>query len=187
MEDNAELESFRRQWREEVARRSKPTGSVSVPDAAPRSAAPIASPALLTATRPPPTRHAATDRKDLEQEEPAPASFDPEELAQQVGELKFSQEEGDEEEDGFTRRAQQEPNSALEHFERAVEKEAAGNLGDSLQHYRKAYRVSIWMAVNGDKNAANANCSLAGCRCRQGLSQQTFCPRLEKARPSCPS
>lgn len=142
MEDNAELESFRRQWREEVARRSKPTDSVPAPDVAPPSAAPIVSSALLTATRPPPTRHAAIDRKDLEEEGPAPASFDPEELAQQVGELKVSQEE-DEEEDGFTRRAQQEPNSALEHFERAVEKEAAGNLGDSLQHYRKAYRVSM--------------------------------------------
>jgi F-box protein 9 len=33
----------------------------------------------------------------------------------------------------------------LEHFERAVEKEAAGKLGDSLQHYRKAYRVSVTM------------------------------------------
>jgi F-box protein 9 len=143
MEDNAELESFRRQWREEVARRSKPTDFAPEPDAAPPSAAPIVSPTVLSATRPPPTRHAATDRKDLEQEGPAPASFDPEELAQQVGELSVAQEEEDEEEDGFTRRAQREPNSALEHFERAVEKEAAGNLGDSLQHYRKAFRVSL--------------------------------------------
>jgi F-box protein 9 len=143
MEDNAELESFRRQWREEVARRSKPTDSAPASDAAPPSAAPIVSPTVLSATRPPPTRHAATDRKGLDQEGPAPASFDPEELAQQVGELSVTQEEEDEEEDGFTRRAQQEPNSALEHFERAVEKEAAGNLGDSLQHYRKAFRVSL--------------------------------------------
>jgi F-box protein 9 len=146
MDDNAELESFRRQWREEVARRSKPTASGPVLDGAFPSAAPITSPALLTGTRPPPTRHAATDRKDLDEEGPAPASFDPEELAQQVGELSVTQED-DSEEDGFTRRAQQEPNSALEHFERAVEKEAAGNLGDSLQHYRKAYRVS-WITVD---------------------------------------
>lgn len=144
MEDNAELESFRRQWREEVARRSKPTDSAPAHDAALPSAAPIAPPTVLGATRHPPTRHAATDRKDLDQEGPAPASFDPEELAQQVGELGITQEEEeDEDEDGFTRRAQQEPNSALEHFERAVEKEAAGNLGDSLQHYRKAFRVSL--------------------------------------------
>ncbi|KAJ5151263.1 uncharacterized protein N7482_010515 [Penicillium canariense] len=133
MDDNAELESFRRQWREEVARRSKPTAS---DDAAPS----ITSPTRSLATRHPPTRHVASERKDLEEEGPAPASFDPEELAQQVGELSVAPEE-DEEEDAFTRRAQLEPNSALEHFERAVEKEAAGNLGDSLQHYRKAYRL----------------------------------------------
>lgn len=34
-----------------------------------------------------------------------------------------------------------EPRSALEHYERAVEKENQGNLGDSLNHYRKAYKV----------------------------------------------
>ena len=34
-----------------------------------------------------------------------------------------------------------EPKSALEHFERAVERESQGNLGDSLSHYRKAYRL----------------------------------------------
>ena len=37
--------------------------------------------------------------------------------------------------------AQKEPRSALEHFEKAVEKEAEGSLGDSLDLYRKAYRV----------------------------------------------
>lgn len=139
MEDNAELESFRREWREEVARRSKPR-------AAPQAArAPSAAPANGPAAVPrlPPTHHhAAADRKDLEEEGPPPASFDPEELAQQVGQLSVAPEEAAEE-DGFTRRAVKEPNSALEHFERAVEKEAAGKLGDSLQHYRKAYRVSF--------------------------------------------
>ena len=37
--------------------------------------------------------------------------------------------------------AAREPRSALEHYEKAVEKEDSGNLGDSLAHYRKAYRV----------------------------------------------
>lgn len=137
MEDNAELESFRREWREEVARRSKPRAT---PQA--RSAPSAASAAAPPPTRLPPTHHAAADRKDLEEEGPPPASFDPEELAQQVGQLVVAPE-GEEEEDGFTRRAVKEPRSALEHFERAVEKEAAGNLGDSLQHYRKAYRVGF--------------------------------------------
>lgn len=35
----------------------------------------------------------------------------------------------------------QEPSSALEHYERAVERESEGSLGDSLNHYRKAYRL----------------------------------------------
>ena len=35
-----------------------------------------------------------------------------------------------------------EPTSALEHYERAVERETEGSLGDSLNHYRKAYKVS---------------------------------------------
>ncbi|KAJ5084073.1 hypothetical protein NUU61_008652 [Penicillium alfredii] len=124
MEDNAELESFRRQWREEVARRSRPK---------------VAPPSVTPAppTRFPPTRHEAADRKEVEEEGPPPASFDPEELAQQVGQL--SVEPGDEDE--FTRRDVKEPSSALEHFERAIEKEAEGSLGDSLQHYRKAYRL----------------------------------------------
>ena len=35
----------------------------------------------------------------------------------------------------------QEPTSALEHYERAVERESEGSLGDSLSHYRKAFRL----------------------------------------------
>lgn len=34
-----------------------------------------------------------------------------------------------------------EPSSALEHYERAVERESEGSLGDSLSHYRKAFRL----------------------------------------------
>lgn len=130
MADNPELESFRRQWREEVARRSRPK-TETTPSSTPL---PVPPP-----TRFPPTRHAASDRKEVEEEAPPPASFDSEELAQQVGQLSV---ETGHEEDAFMRRARKEPSSALEHFERAVEKEAEGSLGDSLQHYRKAYRVS---------------------------------------------
>ena len=36
-----------------------------------------------------------------------------------------------------------EPTSALEHYERAVEKESQGSLGDSLAHYRKAYKLDF--------------------------------------------
>lgn len=129
MADNTELESFRREWHEEVARRSTPRSTPSVTSAPQPS-------------RFPPTRHEASHRKKLEEEAPLPASFDSKELSQQFEQLSVELKH-DLEEDGFTRGATREPNSALEHFERAVEKEATGNLGDSLQHYRKAYRVSI--------------------------------------------
>ncbi|CAG7950122.1 unnamed protein product [Penicillium nalgiovense] len=128
MDDNDELESFRQQWREEVTRRSKPKATAPGP-ATPTATAPP--PARL-----PPTRHEASHRKAIEEEGPPLASFDPDELAQQVGQLSVEPPEDD-----FSRREVAEPTSALEHFERAVEKEAEGNLGDSLSHYRKAYRL----------------------------------------------
>lgn len=37
--------------------------------------------------------------------------------------------------------------SALDHFEEAMQKEAIGNMGDSLKLYRQAYRVSISASV----------------------------------------
>jgi F-box protein 9 len=37
-----------------------------------------------------------------------------------------------------------EPQSAIEHYEKAVEKESQGSLGDSLNHYRKAFKVGSW-------------------------------------------
>jgi F-box protein 9 len=44
--------------------------------------------------------------------------------------------------DDFSAKAStREPKSALEHYERAVEKESQGSLGDSLSHYRKAYKL----------------------------------------------
>lgn len=132
MDDNDELESFRQQWREEVTRRSRPQAAPPAP------ATPTPTPTAPPLARLPPTRHEASHRKEIEEEGPPLASFDPDELAQQVGELRVESPEDD-----FSRREVAEPTSALEHFERAVEKEAEGNLGDSLSHYRKAYRVSV--------------------------------------------
>lgn len=145
MADNAELESFRREWREEVARRSKPKDRPAPQSTAQSTTS--APPSKVPAPQKLPAFNEGAHRKDPgeadgeeEDEGPPPGSFDPDRLAQKVGELSVKAPEK-EEEDVFTRRAQEEPNSALEHFERAVEKEAAGNLGDSLQHYRKAYRL----------------------------------------------
>lgn len=132
MEDNAELESFRRQWREEVSRRTHHNRPTTQPK-----------PPVSSAARPghfPPTRHAASERKEDEDDGEGPTSSDQGEIVHGVEQLSL----GRVDEDAFPSQIpRREPRSALEHFERAVEKEAEGNLGDSLQHYRKAYRVRI--------------------------------------------
>ncbi|KAL4896880.1 hypothetical protein BDV59DRAFT_79797 [Aspergillus ambiguus] len=134
MEDNAELESFRRQWREEVSRRTrqnKPSSSQ------PKPSAPSTAPTVTTQQFPP-THHEASQRKEEDEGEATAATFDQGEIVQGVSQLSLHAPD----DDVFnTRVPPKEPKSALEHFERAVEKEAEGNLGDSLQHYRKAYRL----------------------------------------------
>ncbi|KAL2872544.1 putative F-box protein (Pof7) [Aspergillus lucknowensis] len=131
MDDSAELESFRRQWREEVESRAKQ----NLPEKS------LATPSRTVASQSrkfPPTRHEASAWKEEEEEEVAPAHA-PMELVPALDGLSLAKQD---DEDAFHLRAPlKEPKSALEHFERAVEKEAAGNLGDSLHHYRKAYRL----------------------------------------------
>jgi F-box protein 9 len=128
MADNTELEYFRRQWREEVLRRTKPASTTKP---SPHSASSTA-----RQDRFPPSRHEVADRKeDGDEEDPEQRNYG--EFVQQVEQLSLQTEE----EDTFQRASQREPRSALEHFEKAVQREAEGNLGDSLSHYRKAYRV----------------------------------------------
>ncbi|KAL1970133.1 hypothetical protein VTN77DRAFT_6538 [Rasamsonia byssochlamydoides] len=129
MEDNAELESFRRQWREEVSRRTKAASTSKPPS----------QPSVSSSAREehfPPTRHEVADRKEDAYEEDF-GQHNYGEFVQQVGQLSLQTAD----EDTFQRAPQREPRSALEHFEKAVQKEAEGNLGDSLSHYRKAYRL----------------------------------------------
>lgn len=124
MEDNAELESFRRQWREEVAHRSRQS----------RPELSQLKPAVPYAPRFPPTHHDASKR---EEEEDEGAAYGQDEIVHRVGHLQL----GSVDDDAFHKTPQKEPSSALEHFERAVQREEEGSLGDSLQHYRTAYRV----------------------------------------------
>lgn len=134
MEDNEELESFRRQWREEVARRTQQTR--------PEEPQPEPEHEPSSAPRFPPTLHGASQRKEDDEDEPE-APYGPSEIASRVEQLHLAPPAGTADEDVFHphHHPQKEPASALEHFERAVQREAEGSLGDSLQHYRKAYRV----------------------------------------------
>lgn len=136
MEENPELNAFRRQWREEVTRRNQSTVTSRQPQ-------PTASQNLPARTTShvdhlPPTKHAAASRKDDVEEEDLGRDYG--EFVQRTEGLTLRSAD----DDGFQRVAQKEPRSALEHFEKAVEKEAEGSLGDSLAHYRKAYRVWLF-------------------------------------------
>lgn len=138
MEDNAELESFRRQWREEVSRRTKVASTTK-----PASQRSVSS--TQRQDRFPPTRHEVADRKeDGDEEDFGQHKYG--EFVQQVEQLSLQSVD----EDTFQRAPEKEPRSALEHFEKAVQREAEGNLGDSLSHYRKAYRVRpqfLWLLI----------------------------------------
>ncbi len=124
-----ELERFRRQWQEEVKSRKK--GHVSGPSRKSISSEQTPAGGFQSHAQPPPSiSHNSSQEaqgdwehgyRDLENKNPG---------------FKLS----DKSNDGQTL-ARHEPSSALEHYEKAVERESEGSLGDSLTHYRKAYRV----------------------------------------------
>lgn len=132
----AELESFRQQWREEVQARSKkksdpPTRlkghakSSSISSKPPPEAQPsLRSPKGVTADtqkRPPGDDIGPAIELSSGRRENAESSG---KHIQTVAEDQVP-----------------EPRTALEHYEKAVEKESQGNLGDSVRLYRKAFKV----------------------------------------------
>lgn len=122
---NPELESFREQWRAEVRARhpsaaetQQQASTSSQSESSKATAQRSSRPAHLSAGKP---RVVDTDEdyvqaRAFDDAEPTPAARK---------EVKDTAE----------------PVTALEHYERAVEKEAQGSLGDSLSLYRKAFRV----------------------------------------------
>jgi len=124
----AELESFRRKWQEEVSARARQSQQGSRSSVVPTQTSPERPKKVL----PPRTTEKRIDPRD---EEIEPRAYH--DLPDKEAELRLGAADH-----GYTRGAStQEPKSALEHYERAVEKEAAGSLGDSLKLYRKAFRV----------------------------------------------
>lgn len=112
-ESNPELESFRQQWRAEVSARSQVDRPKTKPSKRPP---PIASLSSTNVLKPP--------RGD-EEVEASSFAID--------GPSNGNHAEGS--------KAGRDPQSALEHYEKAVERENEGSLGDSLNLYRKAFRV----------------------------------------------
>ena len=127
----AELERFRAQWRAEVARNRRTDGPAAAfgEELRPQT---LKDAGLHASAAGPSTAR----RKDLIDfsEEVEPRAYhdlpDKEEILQ-LGLEGQSME----------RNPYKEPSSAIEHYERAVEKETQGQLGESVRHYRKAFKV----------------------------------------------
>ncbi|CAK7268433.1 hypothetical protein SEPCBS57363_003093 [Sporothrix epigloea] len=168
---SSELESFRQQWRAEVKAKAAPSGSSRQPPRTPLSAESKAVAANISAAEPIPTPRPAVTRAPpgsgpRRGSNGAGGPQTPFELLSSGKKLL-----ADENDDIYTQprafdddfrattqpvnpavatsdptlisadSTEQEPKSALEHYERAVEKEALGSLGDSLKHYRTAFRM----------------------------------------------
>ena len=136
-EASSALEQFRQQWREEVTARSKQGTKQPTLDQEESSSKRPGGLKPEWSFLKPPSRHPAAEVKDDADEED---NTEPETstLIQHIEGLKVKDIDDD---DFSVRGSSKEPTSALEHYEKAVEKESQGNLGDSLSHYRKAYRL----------------------------------------------
>lgn len=148
-ENEAELEAFRRRWREEVQSRNKQPGQPSQNDKLPgqptspetskqhhpkKNLAPPRQPLAGPSTRSSKPQHVDDDDDD----DVAPQAYH--DLPDKEDTLRLGTSEAQNHERA---RATQEPSSALEHYEKAVEKETHGQLGDSIKHYRTAFKVGL--------------------------------------------
>lgn len=135
-ESNPELESFREQWKAEVQAKHAVPGPSRQQQKQQRAAGPsTTAPHARTATEPrskPPQPAQKPPAQEPDDDYVLSRSFDELAAAVPTSPLETAQSTAPE---------NREPVSALDHYERAVEKEAAGSLGDSLRLYRKAFRV----------------------------------------------
>lgn len=134
-ESNPELESFRQQWVAEVSARSKGDDSRTHARAQP-SSKPL--------RKPPGSSKAAAERIDAEGHESESEDDDGPSTHPSVGRTSQPPLDSDNVEGFENKTGSREPRSALEHYEKAVERESQGSLGDSLNLYRKAFRVSTY-------------------------------------------
>ncbi|CAK7274690.1 hypothetical protein SEPCBS119000_006301 [Sporothrix epigloea] len=167
---SSELESFRQQWRAEVKAKAVTSESSRHPPQAPLSAAgrsvgapasrPRTKAAAAAAAEPSITARTAVDHAaprsgnkaggpqtplKLLSSAKKPLAGDNDDIQMQPrafdGDLKPAVVATPDPSQLDTDTAEQEPRSALEHYEKAVEKEALGSLGDSVKHYRTAFRM----------------------------------------------
>lgn len=123
----AELESFRQQWRNEVTARTRP--QVPAPAKTEASSGPTNT---QKKSKAPAAQAAQPDDDEGSDTEPETHhDLQDRESGRRVGNPGPA-----------VASSSKQPASALEHYEKAVEKETQGSLGDSVSLYRKAFRVA---------------------------------------------
>lgn len=168
MDVNPELESFREQWRAEVRARN-PVASGSTQQSSSNSSGPAKK---ASAPAPPrPALHLGCGKSKVtdgdDDDGNVPLAFDHPETAEAVGPAKLENAE---------------PVTALDHYERAVEKETLGSLGDSLMLYRKAFRVRFVLALQYCRRA-----DFSWGRWTQRSNKSTGTSTTQKCGPEQPS
>ncbi|KAI1401448.1 hypothetical protein F4819DRAFT_328774 [Hypoxylon fuscum] len=136
----SELESFREQWRAEVSARTRnvPISQQQQQRTGPTQAGPSTSNKPLKKNEFV-HRNAASkiiNSQEDDDEYVQGQSFDEPEPSKTTGGHKLGQQDV-----ASTQDKEAEPQTALDFYEKAVEKETTGKLGDSLQLYRKAFRM----------------------------------------------
>lgn len=133
----AELENFRQQWREEVSAKTKGKsrqGTLTAAETPQTLSSSSSSKPRVTKSKVPEASQHARHRSVEEIDEYEPH------LYPDLGEAQHGRRL-DESIIPPVASGSKEPQSALEHYEKAVEKESQGSLGDSVNLYRKAFRV----------------------------------------------
>ncbi|UKZ65494.1 uncharacterized protein TrAtP1_006693 [Trichoderma atroviride] len=139
-ESSSELESFRQKWISDLRSRRESIGSASHQAEASYVASTAAPAATSQQTRPSgPFSGPGTGKRNLpviddDEYYLHAQSFDGPPPTSATGHLLS---------DAPGKGAEKPLISALDHYEEAMEKEAQGNMGESLRLYRKAYRVSL--------------------------------------------
>ena len=153
-----ELERFRQQWQQEVTQRVKGAPSASLTTSPRPPSQSISETTLL----PPLIRRETRETEEHAEDTGGEGYHDLEDK----DEKRRLGEAGEQIHPSNT----QEPRSALDHYELAVERESEGSLGDSLNHYRKAYKVRIQILIF----RRIADMKQARCGRGQNLQEQAF-------------
>jgi F-box protein 9 len=137
----AELESFRQKWLEEVSARTKGKAKAPAPAVPVKTVQASSSKSYFSKTNAPEVpshaRHQSVEERD---------GLEP--VYQDLG----GKQHGRRLDETSPPPVTEEPSSALEHYEKAVEKENQGSLGDSVNLYRKAFKVSVSSLGSISKN-----------------------------------